>query len=114
MPPGATCSPISKATTIGNGDTPRSATSPLNRHRQKPHNPVSTFRGEGQSRPGSRAHAAEATRTLGASWPSPEAPVEPRPDHAMILGWEGFRREPQMSATPDSTFADEGRFNAEL
>src|ERR1041385_5933721 len=48
MPRGATCSPISKATTIGYGDTPRSGTSALNKQRQKPHNPVSTFPGEGQ------------------------------------------------------------------
>jgi transposase InsO family protein len=51
MPRGATCSPISKATTIGYGDTPRSGTSPLNKQRQKPHNPVSTFPGEGQRFP---------------------------------------------------------------
>src|SRR5262249_58992265 len=50
MPRGATCSPMSKATTIGNGDTPRSGTSPLNKQRQKQHNPVPTFLGEGHSR----------------------------------------------------------------
>src|ERR1051326_9548397 len=49
MPRGATCSPMSKSPTIGNGDTPPSATSPLNRQRQKRHNPVSTFPGEGQN-----------------------------------------------------------------
>src|SRR6516164_4876065 len=48
---GATCSPISKATTIASGVTPRSATSPPNGQRQNPRNPVSTFPGEGQAEP---------------------------------------------------------------
>src|SRR5438045_611563 len=48
MPRGATCLSISKATTIGSGGTPRSATSPPNRQRQNPRNPVSTSLGEGQ------------------------------------------------------------------
>jgi hypothetical protein len=38
---------ISKAITIVRGSTPPSATSPHSRRRQKPHNPVSTFPGEG-------------------------------------------------------------------
>ena len=50
MPRGATCSPISKATTIASDVTPRSDTSPPNRQRQNPHNPVSTFPGEGHLR----------------------------------------------------------------
>src|SRR5215471_17832341 len=49
MARGATCSLISKAITIVRGSTPQSATSPHNRQRQKLHNPVSTFPGEGQS-----------------------------------------------------------------
>jgi hypothetical protein len=48
-PRGANCSLISKATTIVRGSTPPSATSPHSRQRQKPHNPVSTFPGEGHS-----------------------------------------------------------------
>src|SRR5215469_12495852 len=47
MARGATCSLISKAITIVRGSTPQSATSPHNRQRQKLHNPVSTFPGEG-------------------------------------------------------------------
>jgi transposase InsO family protein len=42
------CSLISKAITIVRRSTPPSATSPHSRQRQKPHNPVSTFPGEGQ------------------------------------------------------------------
>src|SRR5262249_46681381 len=51
MPRGATCSPISKATTIASGVTPPSATSPRSRQRQRqnPRNQVSTFQGEGQA-----------------------------------------------------------------
>ncbi len=49
IPPGATCSPISKATTIVSGSTLPSDTSPLNRQRRNPHNPVSTLPREGQS-----------------------------------------------------------------
>src|SRR3954451_24104683 len=48
MPRGATCSLISKAITIGGGSTPLSATSPRSRQTGNPHNPVSTFPGEGQ------------------------------------------------------------------
>src|SRR5215471_14435740 len=48
MARGATCSLISKAITIVRGSTPQSATSPHNRQRQKLHDPVSTFPGEGQ------------------------------------------------------------------
>src|SRR5712692_8247164 len=44
-----TCSPISKATTIVSGSTLPSDTSPLNRQRRNPHNPVSTLPGEGQA-----------------------------------------------------------------
>jgi hypothetical protein len=40
---------ISKAITIVRGSTPPSATSPHSRQRHKPHNPVSTFPGEGHS-----------------------------------------------------------------
>src|ERR1700682_1900031 len=47
MPRDATCSPISRATTIVSGSTPPSATSPPNRQRRYPHNPVSTLPGEG-------------------------------------------------------------------
>src|SRR5882762_10657119 len=49
MPRDATCSPISRATTVVSGSTPPSATSPPNRQRQYPHNPVSTLPGEGQA-----------------------------------------------------------------
>src|SRR5215469_16176766 len=49
MARGATCSLISKAITIVRGSTPQSATSPHNRQRQKLHNPVSTFPGEGHN-----------------------------------------------------------------
>src|SRR3954470_11268516 len=48
MPRGAICSRISKATTIGGGSTPLSATSPRSRQTESPHNSVSTFPGEGQ------------------------------------------------------------------
>src|SRR4051812_36097460 len=48
MPHGATCSLTSKATTIGSGSTPPSATSLRSRQTGKPHNPVSTFPREGQ------------------------------------------------------------------
>src|SRR4029077_10695591 len=47
---GATCSPISKAITIGGASTPPSATSPHSRQRRNTRNPVSTFPGEGQYR----------------------------------------------------------------
>src|SRR5947207_12083470 len=60
MPRGATCSSISKATTIGSGGTPRSATSPPNRQRQNPRNPVSTSLGEGQTSMQHRLKALEA------------------------------------------------------
>jgi transposase InsO family protein len=46
MPRDATCSPISRATTIVSGSTPPSATSPPNRQMRYPHKPVSTLRGE--------------------------------------------------------------------
>src|SRR5215218_8028569 len=48
MPRGATCSLTSKAITIVGGSTPPSATSPRSRQTGNPHNPVSTFPGEGQ------------------------------------------------------------------
>ena len=47
IPHGATCSLTSKATTIVGGSTPLSATSPRSRQTGNPHNPVSTFPGEG-------------------------------------------------------------------
>src|SRR3954451_15248119 len=47
-PRGAICSRISKAITIVGGSTPLSATSPRSRQTGNPHNPVSTFPGEGQ------------------------------------------------------------------
>src|SRR5215469_4796135 len=47
MPRGATCSPISKGTTIGSGATRRSATSPPTRQKHNLRNPVSTFSGQG-------------------------------------------------------------------
>src|SRR3954452_1935453 len=50
MPRGATCSLTSKAITIVGGSTQRSAISPQSRQTAKPHNLVSTFPGEGQSR----------------------------------------------------------------
>src|SRR5262249_44963896 len=50
IPRGANCSLKSKAVTIVRGSTPRSATSPDSRQRQKPHNPVSPFPGGGQRR----------------------------------------------------------------
>src|SRR5215203_1425839 len=50
MPRGATCSLTSKAITIVGGSTPPSATSPRSRQTGNPHNPVSTFPGEGHPR----------------------------------------------------------------
>src|SRR5215211_2487898 len=49
MPRAVTCSLTTKAITIGDGSTPLSATSPRSRQTGNPHNPVSTFPGEGQS-----------------------------------------------------------------
>src|SRR5580704_11770596 len=49
MSHGATCSPISRATTIVSGSTPPSATSPPIKQRRYPRNPVSTLPGEGKS-----------------------------------------------------------------
>src|SRR5262249_35698770 len=57
--PSTALSLISKATTIVRGSTPPSATSPHSKQRQKPHNPVSTFPGEGQS----DAHPSAKTLT---------------------------------------------------
>ena len=51
MPRGVICSRTSKATTIGGGSTPLSATSLQSRQTGKPHNPVSTFPGEGRPLP---------------------------------------------------------------
>src|ERR1700720_730131 len=48
MPPGTTCSPTSKDTTIVSGFIPLSGISPPNRQSAKPLNPVSTKSGEGQ------------------------------------------------------------------
>jgi Integrase core domain len=48
MPPGTTCSPTSKDTTIVSGSIPLSGISPPNRQNAKPLNPVSTKSGEGQ------------------------------------------------------------------
>jgi transposase InsO family protein len=48
IPPGATCSPTSKDTTIVSGFIPPSGISPPNRQSAKPLNPVSTKSGEGQ------------------------------------------------------------------
>src|SRR4051812_28881945 len=53
MPRGATCSLTSKAITIVGGSTPLSATSPRSRQTGNPHNPVSTFPGEGHADNGS-------------------------------------------------------------
>src|ERR1700730_13995487 len=47
MPPGTTCSPTSKDTTIVSGFIPPSGISPPNRQSAMPHNPVSTKSGEG-------------------------------------------------------------------
>src|SRR5438105_2115211 len=47
MPPGTTCSPTSKDTTIVSGFIPLSGISPPNRQSAKPPNPVSTKSGEG-------------------------------------------------------------------
>ena len=63
IPRGANCSLISKAITIVRGSTPPSATSPHSRQRQKPRNPVSTFRGKvtrarGRPRGSNRARSA--------------------------------------------------------
>src|SRR3954453_5570221 len=49
MPRGATCSRPSKPITIVGRSTPLSATSPQSGQTGKPHNPVSTFPGEGQT-----------------------------------------------------------------
>src|ERR1700738_2892205 len=49
MPPGTTCSPTSKDTTIVSGFIPLSGISPPNRQSAKPLNPMSTKSGEGQS-----------------------------------------------------------------
>ena len=48
MPPGTTCSPTSKDTTIVSGFIPASGISPPNRQSAKPLNPMSTKSGEGQ------------------------------------------------------------------
>src|ERR1700731_3494731 len=48
MPPGTTCSPTSKDTTIVSGSIPPSGISPPNRQSAKPLNPVSAKSGEGQ------------------------------------------------------------------
>src|ERR1700682_6036873 len=48
MPPGTTCSPTSKDTTIVSGSIPPSGISPPNRQSAKPLNPVSTKSQEGQ------------------------------------------------------------------
>src|ERR1700730_1912071 len=50
MPPGTTCSPTSKDTTIVSGSILPSGTSPPNRQSAKPLNPVSTKSQEGQLR----------------------------------------------------------------
>src|SRR6202048_5273860 len=47
MPPGTTCSPTSKDTTIVSGFIPLSGISPPNRQSAKPLNPMSTKSGEG-------------------------------------------------------------------
>src|SRR4029077_15684140 len=47
MPPGTTCSPTSKDTTIVSGFIPLSGISPPNRESAKPLNPMSTKSGEG-------------------------------------------------------------------
>src|SRR6476469_9122800 len=49
MPRGATCSRPSKPTTILGQSTPQSLTSPQSRQTGKPHNPLSTVPGEGQT-----------------------------------------------------------------
>jgi len=49
MPPGTTCSPTSKGTTIVSGSIPPSGISPPNRQSAKPLNPVSTKSQEGHS-----------------------------------------------------------------
>src|SRR3954447_20691445 len=49
MPRGATCSRPSKPITIVGRSTPLSVTSPHSRQTGKPHNPVSTVPGEGQT-----------------------------------------------------------------
>jgi len=49
MPPGTTCSPTSKDTTIVSGSIPPSGISPPNRQNAKPLNPVSTKSQEGHS-----------------------------------------------------------------
>src|ERR1700731_2861825 len=46
MPPGTTCSPTSKDTTIVSGSIPPSGISPPNRQSAKPLNPVSAKSGE--------------------------------------------------------------------
>src|SRR3984893_5665158 len=48
MPPGTTCSPTSKDTTIVSGFIPLSGISPPKRQSAKPLNPMSTKSGEGQ------------------------------------------------------------------
>src|SRR4029077_20961951 len=48
MPPGTTCSPTSKDTTIVSGFIPLSGISPPNRQSAKQLNPMSTKSGEGQ------------------------------------------------------------------
>src|SRR6202045_3732461 len=50
MPPGTTCSPTSKDTTIVSGFIPLSGISPPNRQSAKPLNPMSTKSGEGHTR----------------------------------------------------------------
>src|SRR5215469_7756903 len=80
MARGATCSLISKAITIVRGSTPQSATSPHNRQRQKLHNPVSTFPGEGQSRQRTSARSHCYTRR-----DQPKA-ARNRPLHVGALG----------------------------
>src|ERR1700732_2699010 len=51
MPPGTTCSPTSKDTTIVSGFIPLSGISPPNRQSAKPLNPMSTKSGEGHIEP---------------------------------------------------------------
>jgi hypothetical protein len=50
LPPGTTCSPTSKDTTIVSGFIPPSGISPPNRQSAMPHNPVSTKSQEGHFR----------------------------------------------------------------
>src|SRR4029077_12676574 len=61
---GATCSPISKAITIGGASTPPSATSPHSRQRRNTRNPVSTFPGKISPPLGPPSDAAFQKRVL--------------------------------------------------